>query len=112
MSRSYPQQDRCTFSVSERTGWSRRFSVAVPSTYFGEKPRCAKRVAILLDRSGSMEGSPIQQAKRAVEACLASLAPEDQFGIIAFDNSNEFFADSLNAVPHRVFRPMPLGYPC
>ena len=75
----------------------RSFAVAVPSTYFGDKSRGAKRVAILLDRSGSMEGSPIEQAKKAVEACLASLAPEDQFGIVAFDDSNEFFADRLKA---------------
>jgi hypothetical protein len=73
----------------------RRFAVAVPSAYFGDKPQGAKKVAILLDRSGSMEGSPIQQAKKAVEACLAGLAPEDQFGIVAFDNTNELFADGL-----------------
>ncbi len=73
----------------------RRFAVAVPSAYFGDKPRGAKKVAILLDRSGSMEGPPIQQAKKAVEACLAGLAPEDQFGIVAFDNTNELFAAGL-----------------
>ena len=75
----------------------RRFAIAVPSAYFGEAADGAKRVAILLDRSGSMEGSPMQQAKKSVEACLASLTPGDQFGIVAFDNRNEFFADKLKS---------------
>src|SRR5262245_49375247 len=72
-----------------------RFAVAVPSTFFGEKPAAAKRVVILLDRSGSMQGTPIAQAKKAIEACLGALAPDDTFGIVAFDDKIERFHPTL-----------------
>jgi Ca-activated chloride channel family protein len=72
-----------------------RFAVAVPSTFFGEKPAAAKRVVILLDRSGSMEGAPITQAKKAIEACLGALGSNDTFGIVAFDNVTEDFRPNL-----------------
>jgi Ca-activated chloride channel homolog len=72
-----------------------RFAVAVPSTFFGEKPAGAKRVVILLDRSGSMQGTPIAQAKKAIEACLGALGTEDTFGIVAFDDKIEQFRPNL-----------------
>lgn len=72
-----------------------RFAAAVPSTFFGEKPAAAKRVVILLDRSGSMQGAPIEQAKKAIAACLAALGTEDRFGIVAFDDKTECFRPAL-----------------
>ena len=72
-----------------------RFAVAVPSTFFGEKPAAVKRVVILLDRSGSMQGAPIDQAKKAIEACLATLGTEDRFGLVAFDNKTDDFRPTL-----------------
>jgi hypothetical protein len=33
-----------------------------------------------------MEGVPIQQALKSVEACLGALSSEDEFGIVAFDD--------------------------
>src|ERR1043165_3285667 len=42
-----------------------------------------------------MEGAPITQAKRAIEACLAVLNERDSFGIVAFDNVAETFTNGL-----------------
>ena len=64
----------------------RSFAAVVPSTAFGRAETAARRVAILLDRSGSMQGEPIAQARKAVEACLAALGAEDQFGLLAFSD--------------------------
>lgn len=72
-----------------------RFAAVIPSTRFGEAPRGARRVVFVLDRSGSMSGKPIAQAKRACEACLAALNPEDEFGFVAFDNEVEIFREGL-----------------
>jgi Ca-activated chloride channel family protein len=72
-----------------------RFAAAVPSRFFGEKPAGPKRVVILLDRSGSMQGAPIAQAKKAIEACLAALGADDRFGIVAFDSKTEHFRSTL-----------------
>ncbi len=51
----------------------------------------------LLDRSGSMAGAAIQQARRAIESCIATLSPEDQFGIVAFDDRMERFREAMVA---------------
>jgi len=67
----------------------RDFAVVAPSTVFGRNPEEARRVVILLDRSGSMAGEPILQAKKAIEASLAALSDEDSFGLMAFDDSAE-----------------------
>jgi Ca-activated chloride channel family protein len=71
------------------------FAAVVASTAFGSSPQMARRVALVLDRSGSMQGLPIEQARKAMEACLAALSEDDLFGIIAFDNEIERFRDGL-----------------
>lgn len=72
-----------------------RFAAIVPSNSFGANPEAPKRVVILLDRSGSMKGAPINQARKAIEACLAALSDADSFGLVAFDNQAEVFHPSL-----------------
>jgi uncharacterized protein YegL len=45
----------------------------------------------VLDRSGSMIGEPIAQAKNALSACLRSLNEDDNFRILLFDHELEWF---------------------
>lgn len=83
------------FSGVDRQGKG-RFAVVVPSTEFGEKPtQSRRRLVILLDRSGSMSGTPLARAQKAIEACLASLDESDLFGLVAFDNEVESFSSRL-----------------
>ena len=70
------------------------FAAVVPSSAFGVNPETARRVVILLDRSGSMQGPPLQQAVKSINACLGALSEQDQFGLIAFDDQVEAFAGS------------------
>jgi Ca-activated chloride channel family protein len=72
-----------------------RIAAIIPSTEFGPKPVGARQLVILLDRSGSMRGAPIQQAKKAIAACLATFDEADRFGLVAFDNQVESFHPSL-----------------
>ena len=72
-----------------------RFNVTLPSTFFGQGEHAPRKVVFILDRSGSMEGTPLEQARRATAACLATLSDEDQFGILAFDDSAESFESGL-----------------
>ncbi len=74
---------------------SGRFAVLVPSTVFGAPVEAARRVVFVLDRSGSMGGEPMRQARNAVRACLGALAETDTFGIVAFDSETERFSPSL-----------------
>jgi Ca-activated chloride channel homolog len=103
--RDVPNRDlvldvKCDLSTgcawSDRPSGDRKhFAVVVPSTAFGQPVRTARRVVFLLDRSGSMGGAPIKQARHAIENCLANLSPEDHFGIVAFDNSVERFRPAI-----------------
>jgi len=65
------------------------FAAIVPSTSFGGKTEAPRRLVILLDRSGSMQGAPITQAAKAIDACLAALAETDTFGLVAFADQAE-----------------------
>jgi Ca-activated chloride channel family protein len=45
-----------------------------------------KDVTLVLDRSGSMQGEPIEQVRAAAADVIARLAPRDRFNVIAFDS--------------------------
>ena len=74
----------------------RRFAALVPSRAFGETLAAPRQVVFVLDRSGSMGGAPIEQAKKALGACLGALAADDAFGIIAFDDKVEAFRSGMH----------------
>lgn len=72
------------------------FYAIFPSKLFEEKSeKNPINVVFVIDRSGSMEGIPIQQAKRAAKACLTALDEEDKFSIIAFDDSIQALSNQL-----------------
>ncbi|MEK7407083.1 MAG: VWA domain-containing protein [Acidobacteriota bacterium] len=71
------------------------FAAVAPSSSFGEALAGPRRVVLVLDRSGSMSGTPIRQALKAAEACLGALAPEDRFGVVAFDDKVESFRPAV-----------------
>ena len=76
------------------------FAAVAPSAVFKQSAEDAakeepRRVVFVLDRSGSMGGIPIEQARIAVEACLGALGESDLFGMVAFDDSVEKFAPAL-----------------
>jgi len=73
-----------------------RFAAIVPSSEFGKLSAGPRRVVFLLDRSGSMEGRPLAQAKKAIAACLATLQEVDLFGLVAFDDRVEVFRENLS----------------
>ncbi len=50
------------------------------------KARAAKNLGIVLDRSGSMEGLPLEMAKKAVNKALTLLGEGDRFSLVVFDN--------------------------
>src|SRR5215469_1925237 len=72
-----------------------RFVAVLPSTEFGPLPSCPRRLVILLDHSGSMSGTPLRQAKKAIEACLGVLDEHDEFGLVTFSSGAEVFRNRL-----------------
>jgi len=58
-----------------------------------EEDVIAKDVVFVLDRTGSMSGEKIEQAKAALRYCLNTLDRRDRFDVIAFNESPESLAD-------------------
>ena len=52
----------------------------------------ASEVIFLIDCSGSMNGSSIEQARQALALCLRTLAPGDTFNICCFGSRHEFMS--------------------
>ena len=48
--------------------------------------RAPSALQIVLDRSGSMSGPPLEGAKKALAGVISRLDPHDVFGVVAFDN--------------------------
>lgn len=57
--------------------------------------RVAKTVLFVVDKSGSMSGEKIEQAKGALKFVLNNLRPGDTFNIIAYDSSVQSFRPEL-----------------
>ena len=72
-----------------------RWTALVPSSTFQKGMRAPRKVCFVIDRSGSMQGQPLQQAKQALLACLSALHPDDEFGIVHFGSDAKCFHTSL-----------------
>jgi len=57
---------------------------AAPVVAAGSRPPGALQV--VLDRSGSMQGPPLEGAKQALEHVVDKLDPRDSFGLVVFDD--------------------------
>lgn len=55
----------------------------------GQSVRAPLNVAIVIDKSGSMQGQKIEQAKAAARAALSQLRDEDIVSIVAYDDTVE-----------------------
>jgi Ca-activated chloride channel family protein len=66
--------------------------VASPTVTDAAKAALPRRVVIVFDRSGSMQGKKIEQAKNALRFALGRLRPHDTFNIVTFSDATERFA--------------------
>lgn len=68
-----------------------------------------KTVVFVVDRSGSMSGKKIEQAKGALKFVLNNLGPSDLFNVVAYDNRVETFKPELQRYDDRT-RKEALGF--
>ena len=52
-----------------------------------QSTRPGQAIQVVLDRSGSMQGQPLEAAKGSLLKLVSRLAPQDAFGLVAFDDS-------------------------
>ncbi|QDU25143.1 von Willebrand factor type A domain protein [Anatilimnocola aggregata] len=69
--------------------------LASPEIKADNADRPAKTVIIVADRSGSMSGKKIEQAKEAIKFVLNNLRKGDTFNIVAYDSAVESFKPEL-----------------
>lgn len=63
--------------------------VAPPVPDTSGHDRAPLNLALVLDRSGSMAGQPLHEAKRAAVQIVDGLRPSDQLAVVAFDDRAE-----------------------
>jgi Ca-activated chloride channel family protein len=66
----------------------------IPELIQSEKERPPVNLAIALDRSGSMNGDKIKQARNAALEALSLLRPQDRFALIAYADEAETLIES------------------
>jgi Ca-activated chloride channel family protein len=81
-------------TYKERDGQGYWMLLASPKTP-REDEVVAKDVVFVLDRTGSMGGEKIQQAKAALRFCLGRLHRADRFDVVAFNESRSTVGDKL-----------------
>src|SRR5262245_15223138 len=69
--------------------------LASPEIKTANDERPAKTVIFVVDRSGSMSGKKIEQAKEALKFVLNNLRAGDTFNIVAYDSTVESFRPEL-----------------
>lgn len=70
----------------------------VPPRLDAEPQPLPREFIFVLDRSGSMSGEPIRQARNALRACLRTLGSGDTFRILLFDDYQEWFQPEPSVV--------------
>ena len=77
-------------------GKGKGYFMLLASPKAGEDGRVMpKSVVFVLDRTGSMAGEKIVQAKGALKYCLNSLKPQDRFNLITFNESPDLLWEGL-----------------
>lgn len=80
-------------------------AVLTPPAIAEAQQRPAREVVYVVDTSGSMAGTPIEQVKAALRSALSRLQPNDRFNVIGFADATEaLFAQPQAASPEAVGR--------
>lgn len=84
--------DVLTFRGDDKKG----YFMLLASPKVEQKARALpKTVVFVLDRTGSMAGEKIDQAKNALKYCLNSLKPQDHFNVISFNETADVLENHL-----------------
>ncbi len=82
-----------TYHTGEKDGYF--MLLASPRVSVPKARILPKQVVFVLDRTGSMQGDKIKQARKSLLYCLDSLRPEDRFGLITFNESPDLFTPKM-----------------
>ena len=72
--------------------------IATPPNGSTDAEAIPKDLVFVLDRSGSMQGDKIEQAKEALQYIVSNLNPDDRFAVVSFSDFNEALHSRLQPV--------------
>jgi Ca-activated chloride channel family protein len=84
--------------TGQRDGRDHFLFLFSPETELRPDQALAKDIVLVVDRSGSMSGEKIEQARSALQFILGQLGEADRFSIVSFNHEVSLPADSLQAV--------------
>ena len=74
-----------------------------PPQSIGDTERRPVEMIFVLDCSGSMQGTPMAQSRKAIDHALRQLRPDDTFQVIRFsNNASQFGAAPVPATPENI----------
>jgi len=97
--------DLLAFKERDEGGY---FLLLITPPVFQESSNIKRDFIFILDKSGSMSGDKIRQAKEAFTYCLSHLEPEDRFSIISYSSRISLFKERL--VPIDEYRQDSIDY--
>lgn len=83
-----------TLFVEPGAGQDHALVMVVPPSFTTDHAPLAREVIFIIDTSGSMHGTSIEQAREALALAISRLSPSDRFNIIAFASSARSLFDS------------------
>jgi Ca-activated chloride channel family protein len=89
--------DLVALETKEKVTMMIDMTAPIPDT---AKSRAGQAVEIVLDRSGSMTGPVFESAKESILKLIDRLAPQDSFGLIAFDDQALVIAPMCKMTDH------------
>ncbi len=67
------------------------------SRFEKEKEKPSLAIALVIDKSGSMSGLPLQMARQAAKSAAELLGPQDQIAVVAFDGEAQIICEMTPA---------------
>lgn len=62
--------------------------------------RPGQALVVVLDRSGSMSGEPLETSKASIAGIVRRLAPQDAFGLVVFDDRSDVVVPARRMADH------------
>ncbi len=94
---SVTEKDYGASMLTYNDGEEKFFLLFFNSFAEGSEDIIAKDIIFVIDKSGSMSGEKIDQAKDALEFIIQKLGNDDRFNIIIFDSDINEYTDSLKS---------------
>jgi Ca-activated chloride channel family protein len=86
--------------VADRAGTVDLLVRCIPAEIAATQKRPRLNLSIVLDRSGSMQGHKIHEAREAAKFCIDNLRPADRAGMVIFDDKvSELFENQFITAP-------------